>query len=149
MKKMEDKLTNEINLHAKWLNLHKKDLDKLIQHNKRNNKSLHFAFLFACPLILGDSAKGQTVPQLNYVKEYAKIKERLEANKCQIQITNRQCTVQSLSQILQRKPCGLHFSGHGIQNNYESVGDYHYEHKEEGDFLLFETEKGDSQLISA
>jgi hypothetical protein len=30
MKKMEDKLTNEINLHAKWLNLHKKDLDKLI-----------------------------------------------------------------------------------------------------------------------
>ncbi len=33
IKKMEDnnvKLTNEINLHAEWLKLHKKEIDKLI-----------------------------------------------------------------------------------------------------------------------
>jgi ATP-dependent Clp protease ATP-binding subunit ClpA len=35
-----------------------------------------------------------------------------------------------------------------LQNTFASVGEYHYEHKDEGDFLLFETEKGDSQLVS-
>jgi hypothetical protein len=24
-----------------------------------------------------------------------------------------------------RRPLGIHFSGHGILNNFESVGDYH------------------------
>jgi hypothetical protein len=38
----------------------------------------------------------------------------------------------------------MHFSGHGILNNFESVGDYHYAHKDEGDFLLMETAEGDS-----
>jgi hypothetical protein len=47
-----------------------------------------------------------------------------------------------------RRPLGIHFSGHGIRNNEESVGDYHFQHATEGDFLLFETIEGDSQLVS-
>ena len=47
-----------------------------------------------------------------------------------------------------RNPLGIHFSGHGLLNTEESVGDYHYEHKGEGDFLLLETDEGDSQLVS-
>jgi hypothetical protein len=47
-----------------------------------------------------------------------------------------------------RRPLGIHFSGHGILNNFESVGDYHAQVKDEGDFLLFETDDGDSQLVS-
>jgi hypothetical protein len=43
-----------------------------------------------------------------------------------------------------RRPLGIHFSGHGILNTEESVGDYHFEHKDEGDFLLLETDEGDS-----
>ena len=49
---------------------------------------------------------------------------------------------------MMRRPLGIHFSGHGILNTFEQVGDYHYLHKDEGDFLLLETEEGDSQLVS-
>jgi len=81
---MEDQVVDQVNLHAKWLKKQKEDLKKFSERNKRQNKSLHFAFLFACPLYLGDGAKGTPVVQLNYAKEYTKIKERLEATKCQI-----------------------------------------------------------------
>ena len=47
-----------------------------------------------------------------------------------------------------RRPLGIHFSGHGIPNTVDAVGDYHTMHKDEGDFLLFETNEGDSQLVS-
>lgn len=33
-------------------------------------------------------------------------------------------------------------------NSFETVGDYHELTKDQGDFLLFETDEGDSQLIS-
>lgn len=46
------------------------------------------------------------------------------------------------------KPTGLHFSGHGLLNTFESVGDYHFLHKDEGDFLLIENIESDSHLIS-
>jgi hypothetical protein len=49
---------------------------------------------------------------------------------------------------LQDRPQGIHFSGHGIPNTPEQVGDYHYQHKDEGDFLLMETTEGDSSLVS-
>ena len=44
---------------------------------------------------------------------------------CAITITKRQCTTESFRQVLMRRPLGIHFSGHGILNNFESVGDYH------------------------
>jgi len=50
--------------------------------------------------------------------------------------------------VLKRQPIGIHFSGHGILNTYETVGDYHELTKDQGDFLLFETDEGDSQLVS-
>ena len=107
-------------------------MNKFIEQMERQQKQLHFAFLFACPLVLscgGNSAseeKFKIVPLLNYEKEYMKIKERLENAKCQIIITKRQCTIESFRQILTRKPLGIHFSGHGIKNTYETVGEFHY-----------------------
>lgn len=53
-----------------------------------------------------------------------------------------------MKEVLQRQPLAIHFSGHGILNTPESVGQYHYLHKDEGDFLLMETSEGDSQLVS-
>lgn len=56
----------------------------------------------------------------------------------------RQCTIDNLKEILGQQPIGMHFSGHGILNKKEVVGDYHFLHKDEGDFLLMETSEGDS-----
>jgi microcompartment protein CcmL/EutN len=39
---------------------------------------LHFAFLFACPLVMQQATGMSIVPQLNYDKEFTKIKERME-----------------------------------------------------------------------
>lgn len=65
-----------------------------------------------------------------------------------INIIKEQCTITNLQEILRKKPIGIHFSGHGIQNTYENVGDMHYQHQNEGDFLLLETLEGDSKLVS-
>ena len=44
----------------------------------------HFAFLFANPLMMQQSVGMKEVPQLNYFKEFSKIKERLDACNKQI-----------------------------------------------------------------
>lgn len=49
-----------------------------------------------------------------------------------------------MKEILAQKPLGIHFSGHGIENKEETVGKYHFLHKNEGDFLLLETNDCDS-----
>jgi hypothetical protein len=46
--------------------------------NKVAKKVLHFAFLFANPLMTQTANGLKEVPQLNYHKEYDKIKERLD-----------------------------------------------------------------------
>jgi hypothetical protein len=60
----------------------------------------------------------------------------------------QQSTIEKLTEVLSQRPLGLHFSGHGIENTFSNVGDMHYEQRDEGDFLLLETEEGDSKLVS-
>jgi len=48
-------------------------------HNlERQKMQLHFAFLFACPLVLSygkiDQEKYKLIPKLDYEREYSKIK---------------------------------------------------------------------------
>ena len=42
----------------------------------------------------------------------------------------------------------FHFSGHGILNNEENFGRTHKLRKDEGNYLLFETEEGEGELVS-
>jgi len=88
------------------------------------------------------------IPQLNHRKEFQIIKQKLAESKAMISITSQQCTIESLQEVLRQKPLGIHFSGHGIQNTFENVGEAHYMFKNEGDFLLLETHEGDSKLVS-
>ena len=44
---------------------------------------------------------------------------------------------------------GIHFSGHGLLNTVDEIGEELADHyKGKGDLLLLETETGDSQLVS-
>lgn len=51
--------------------------------------------------------------------------------------------------MLSRKPKALHISCHGIKNTQDAIGQSYYEYRNDGDFLLFETELGEGELVSA
>lgn len=145
LKHLDVELKEHVNKQTDHINM-------LITNLIRQKTKLHFAFLFACPLVLScgqvDHEKYKLIPKLNYEKEYSKIKQRLEVSQCEITICKRQCTTESFRQVLSRRPLGIHFSGHGVLNSYDTVGDYHELMKDQGDFLLFETDEGDSKLVS-
>ena len=89
------------------------------------------------------------MPQLNFTKEFIKIKESINSAQVQLTITKRQCTNKSLGEVLSQQPLGIHFSGHGLLNTKEEIGEELANiYKDQGDLLLLETEVGDSQLVS-
>ena len=51
--------------------------------------------------------------------------------------------------MLSRKPKALHISCHGIKNTQDAIGQSFFEYKNDGDFLLFETELAEGELVSA
>lgn len=50
--------------------------------------------------------------------------------------------------MLTQNPIALHFSGHGFQNTKEFLGRDYLLRKNEGNYLLFETEDGEGELVS-
>lgn len=58
-------------------------------------------------------------------------------------------TLDSLDDMLIKKPKILHFSGHGMPNTSEGIGKNDYARlKEEGDVLVFENNKGRDWLLT-
>lgn len=114
LKQLDQELKEHVNKQTDRINI-------LISNLVKQKHKLHFAFLFACPLVLTfgqvDQEKYKLIPKLNYEKEYANIKQRLEASQCEITIIKRQCTTESFRQVLSRSPLGIHFSGHGVLNS--------------------------------
>ena len=55
----------------------------------------------------------------------------------------------SLQDVLAQKPLAIHFSGHGLLNTKEEIGEELASiYEGQGDLLLLETEDGDSHLVS-
>lgn len=131
-KSVVDKLTNLVP-DLLW------EINKLKKENQVSKMELHFAFLFACPLVMMQTKKA--VPQLNYDKEFTKIKERMECS-WDIKYQKRQCTYETITEVLNKHPFGIHFSGHGIPKWQVRNG------KDEGDYLLLETETCEGTLLS-
>lgn len=44
-------------------------------------------------------------------------------------------------------PFALHFTGHGIQNNKDALGNQYYQYKDKGDILLLEDELGQADYL--
>lgn len=88
-------------------------------------KKLHFAFLFACPLVMSyempdaTQTKYKLVPVIDHEREFSKIQAQFTKSGARVNIKKRQCTIEHLKSILQDKPLGIHFSGHGILNTPE------------------------------
>ena len=156
--KLEDEQKIEtVNNAIKVLTSHERKLREISQVSQSEKHKLHFAFLFASPLVIsGKGRRGQAyknvyklMPPLNFQKEYCKIKESIENAKVKLRLTKRQCTTTTLNEILAKNPLAIHFSGHGLLNNEQELGPELYKmHKDEGNFLLLETEDGSGNLVS-
>ena len=77
------------------------------------------------------------------------IKDTLKDNNQAINFQRKVATKGNFEEMISQAPLVLHISCHGIENtkttmrtNYEAV-------KMEGHFLMFETEVGDGELVSA
>ena len=135
------------------LHQHESKVMEILERQGNEAKKLHFAFFFASPLVLSGGTTNEStfklMPAIDYNKEFTKIVNALSQAKVQLTLTKRQCRTDSLQEILTQKPLALHFSGHGLLNRVEDIGqDLCDEYKDQGDLLLLETEEGDSQLVS-
>ncbi len=110
-------------------------------------RELHLAFLFAGPLVTAYKDEGQVkikpMASLEYDKEIEQI-VRNAGEACQ-GIKYKKCvaTLDSFQQCMNEQPLALHFTGHGIRNNAFGT-----ERLNEGDFLVFEDERGKAQYVS-
>jgi hypothetical protein len=67
----------------------------------------------------------KNIPQLNYAKEFNIIHDKMKESKLAIKYIKRQCTVDSIQEVLNQKPLGMHFSGHGIKCT-PNLGEHFY-----------------------
>ena len=88
------------------------------------------------------------LPQLNFNKEFEVIEKALEESRIQINYQRTVATLDNLPDVLIRNPFVLHFSGHGVKNNIESIGSEAAIRTGEGDMLLFEDSKWWGVLLS-
>lgn len=96
----EAKRIEKMNQIVKQINWQQRRLFQLDRERRKTEKSLHFAFMFACPLALSFDSKSsnklQMIAQLNHRREFQIIKQKLAESKSAISITSQQCTIDSL-----------------------------------------------------
>ena len=116
---------------------------------KENSLATTLIFWFASPLVTSfSSTPSLNILQLNFNKEFNEIEKALEESRIQLNYQKVVATLDNLPDILIRNPFVLHFSGHGVKNNYESIGNESIIKKGEGDMLLFEDSKWCGVLVS-
>ena len=72
------------------LEQHETKLLEISEMTRVFKKKIHFAFLFASPIVFQKKDKSfKYFPQLNFAKEFVKIRESINAAQVQINITKR------------------------------------------------------------
>ena len=124
-------------------------LIKLRSILNENSQDTSLIFSFASPIVLSFASKASmNLPQLNFNKEFEVIEKALEESRIQINYQRTVATLDNLPDVLIRNPFVLHFSGHGVKNNIESIGSEAAIRTGEGDMLLFEDSKWWGVLLS-
>lgn len=107
----------------------------------------HLAFLFASPLIRKMNSSISTLSQLDYQTEIKNIENHLKDVKYEIRYKVDVATPSNFRSVIQDAPFAIHFSGHGMRNNKESLGNYYELVKDKGDILLLEDESGIAEYL--
>ena len=87
---------------------------------------------------------------ISFSEEFQQIKEFIEEKEIQFNYRYTVATSKNLLRALRENPIGLHFSGHGFQNNenlYHDDKKGWIRNKDKGDVLIFENENGTSEFF--
>ena len=84
-----------------------------------DRSEIHLAFLFASPLMLktSDQKYYDVLPPISFAEEFEQIKEFIGDKGISFNFRYTVATAKNLQTALRENPVGLHFSGHGFQNN--------------------------------
>ena len=85
--------------------------------------------------------------QLDYLSEISDIVKVWEHIDHEMKYLTNVATVSNLRSTITDCPIDLHFSGHGIENNIESLGSDYFLNKDKGNILLLEDEQGMSDYF--
>ena len=87
----------------------------------------------------------EVLPPISFSEEFEQIKQNIEEKKIVFNYRYSVANEKNLRTALRENPIGLHFSGHGFQNNehlYRGDKRGWANHKNKGDVLIFENENG-------
>lgn len=101
--------------------------------------SFHLAFMFASPLVRKVNNNSLShVMQLDYKREIEDIVKILKCTSHEIIYKIDVATISNFRSVIADAPFALHFTGHGIQSNVESLGPAYQIFKNKGNILLLE-----------
>jgi hypothetical protein len=103
---------------------------------------VHLAFLFSSPLVRKANENFEKIMQLDYNTEIKDIVKVCNRMKYEMKYKTDVATVGNLRSTITDCPIALHFSGHGIENTLESIGNDHFFSRDKGNILLLENETG-------
>lgn len=107
-----------------------------------SDSKIQFAFLFASPLVRETNGLFKSVMQLNCQSEIEDILGSLRSLNYNLRYRVAVATRDNLRQTVIDCPVALHFSGHGVENNVESLGQTSVLTKDKGNLLLLEDKDG-------
>ena len=87
---------------------------------------------------------------ISFSEEFQQIKEFIEEKEIQFNYRYTVATSKNLLRALRENPIGLHFSGHGFQNNenlYHDDKKGWIRNKDKRDVLIIENENGTSEFF--
>lgn len=119
--------------------------NEMMQRNSHSigmEGNLHLAFLFSSPLIRRTNSSIENISQLDYLTEINDILRVCSRRKYEIKYKIDVATVSNLRSTITDCPIALHFSGHGIENTLENLGNEYALFKDKGNILLLEDEHG-------
>ena len=102
----------------------------------------HLAFMFASPLIRKLNTSIETLFQLDYQTEIKNIEKHLRGVNHEIRYKIDVATPSNFRSVIQDAPLAIHFTGHGMRNTKENLGNLWTFSKDKGDILLLEDENG-------
>ena len=102
--------------------------------------SFHLAFMFASPLVRKVNKNLENIMQLDYQNELVGIEKTLKNVKHELNYRVEVATINNFRSIVADAPFALHFTGHGIENNRQSLGSSYKLYKDKGNILLLEDE---------